>query len=148
MTGVKGVKAARYDLMPPEPGWYEALVYGAGASKYADRNWENGYEWGKSIAALERHVQLFKAGEDIDPEFGLPHMAHVRWHTGTLLTFYARKLGVDDRAKGVAIDMMQATLLNPGEIDALHERESITLTESNRRGRMGITNVRENATAN
>lgn len=116
MAGVKGVKAARYDLLPPEPTWYEALVYGAGASKYADRNWENGYEWGKGIAALERHIQLFKAGEDLDPEFGLPHLAHARWHTGTLLTFWAREIGIDDRTKEANIDVMKATLLNPEEI--------------------------------
>jgi len=113
--GVKGVKNARFDLVPPEPNWFEALVYGAGATKYADRNWELGYEWGKGIAALERHIQLFKAGEDIDSEFGLPHLAHARWHTGTLLTFWARELGIDDRAKA-NINAMQAVLLNSEEI--------------------------------
>jgi len=116
VAGVKGVKSARYDLIPPEATWLEALVYGAGANKYAERNWEGGYEWGKSIAALERHVQLFKAGEDIDPEYGLPHLAHARWHTGVLLTFAARELGVDDRPSKTALLAMQATLLNEDEI--------------------------------
>ncbi len=114
--GVKGVKLARYDLIPPEATWFEAMVYGAGASKYADRNWEMGYSWGSSIAALERHIQLFKAKDDIDPEFGLPHMAHARWHTGVLLTFYARQLGIDDRAAGANLDVFKAELLNRDEI--------------------------------
>lgn len=114
--GVKGTKLARYDLIPPEATWLEALVYGEGASKYAERNWEMGYEWGKSIAALERHIQLFKAGEDVDPEFGLPHLAHARWHTGVLLTYAARGLGIDDRPEKTALTVMTATLLNPDEI--------------------------------
>jgi len=116
VPGVKGVKDVRYDLVPPEPTWYEAQVYGKGAEKYAERNWEGGYEWGKSIAAIERHIQLFKAGEDIDPESGLPHLAHARWHCGTLLAFMARGVGVDDRAKSANIDAMQAQLLNADEI--------------------------------
>lgn len=114
--GVKGVKDARYDLIPPEATWYEAQVYGKGAAKYAERNWEGGYEWGKSLAALERHLQLFKAGEDIDPESGLPHIAHVRWHTGTLLAFMTRGIGIDDRAKGANLKAFQSSLLNADEI--------------------------------
>lgn len=116
MAGVKGVKDVRYDLVPPEATWLEARVYGKGAEKYAERNWEGGYEWGKSIAAIERHIQLFKAGEDIDPESGLPHLAHARWHTGTLLAFMVRGIGVDDRAKGANLEALQSVLLNQDEI--------------------------------
>ena len=116
MAGVKGVKDARYDLVPPEATWLEAQVYGKGAEKYAERNWEGGYEWGKSIAAIERHLALFKAGEDLDPETGLPHLAHARWHTGTLLAFMARDIGVDDRAKGVNLATLNAETLNQDEI--------------------------------
>lgn len=116
MAGVKGVKYARFDLIPPEAAWYEALVYGKGAEKYAERNWEMGYEWGKTIAALERHIQLFKAGEELDEESGLPHMAHARWHTGVIITFVARNLGTDDRAKGVDLTVMEAATLNQDEI--------------------------------
>lgn len=131
MAGVKGVKDARYDLIPPEATWFEALVYGAGAAKYAERNWEGGYEWGKGIGALERHLQLFKAGEDLDPESGLPHLAHVRWHSGTLLTFFARGIGIDDRPEKTALMAMQATLLNEDEIvnaRSLSETTSDTVT--------------------
>lgn len=117
MAGVKGSKEARFDLVPPEAAWYEAIVYGKGAAKYAERNWEMGYEWGKSIAALERHIQMFKAGEDTDPEFGLPHMAHARWHTGVLITFMARNIGTDDRTKGVDLTVMEAKVTNQDEID-------------------------------
>jgi hypothetical protein len=116
VAGVKGVKDVRLDLVPPEAVWLEALVYGKGAEKYAERNWEGGYEWGKSLAALERHIQLFKAGENLDPETGLPHLAHARWHTGTLLAFMARGIGIDDRAKGANLEVLNAMLLNQDEI--------------------------------
>lgn len=116
MAGVKGQKTARYDLIPPEATWYEALVLGNGVDKYAERNWEDGYEWGKSIAALERHLQLYKAGENIDPESGLPHLAHVRTHTSILLTFMARGLGVDDRVKNANLEVMKAETINTEEI--------------------------------
>lgn len=116
MTGVKGVKSARYDLIPPEATWYEALTLGEGANKYAERNWEMGYEWSKSIAALERHLQLFKAGEDIDLESGLPHMAHIRVHTSILLTFFARDIGIDDRTRDANLQVMIAETVNEDEI--------------------------------
>lgn len=126
MAGVKGVKDARYDLIPPEATWLESLVYGMGAAKYAERNWEQGYAWGKSIQALERHLQLFKAGEDTDPESGLPHMAHVRWHTGVLLAFQAREVGIDDRPAKTALLAMQATLLNADEITSAKEQSEFS----------------------
>jgi len=125
MAGVKGTKLARYDLIPPEATWYEALVYGEGAGKYAERNWEQGYEWGKSIAAMERHIQLFKAGENFDPEFGLPHLAHARWHTGVLLAYMSREVGIDDRAKDAALMVMQAKLLNEHEIHDAREADRL-----------------------
>ena len=118
MSGIKGIKDAAYDLIPPEATWYEALVYGHGAKKYARRNWEQGYEWGKTIGALERHIQLFKAGEDLDEESGLPHMAHARWHTGVILAFQARNIGTDDRPKNTALEVMRAVTLNADEIAA------------------------------
>lgn len=125
--GVKGIKDARYDLIPPEATWLESLVYGMGAAKYAERNWEMGYAWGKSIQALERHLQLFKAGEDNDPESGLPHMAHVRWHTGVLLAFQAREVGIDDRPEKTALLLMQAQLLNADEITSAKKQSEFSI---------------------
>ena len=116
MAGVKGVKDVRLDLVPPEAVWLEAQVYGKGAEKYAERNWEGAYEWGKSLAALERHIQLFKAGEDYDQETGLPHLAHARWHTGVLLAFMVRGIGIDDRAKGANLEALTSVTLNQDEI--------------------------------
>lgn len=95
--GQKGSKLARFDLISPIAQIEESKVYGMGATKYDDHNWRRGYAWSLSIAALFRHLIAWMGGEDIDPESGLSHMAHARWHTGVLLEFQARDLGTDDR---------------------------------------------------
>lgn len=99
---MKGGKMARYDLIPPEALHALAEVYGRGAQKYAERNWEAGYPWGWSFAACMRHLWAFWRGEDIDPESGQLHLAHAAWHCFTMLTFLIRKAGTDDRHKGIA----------------------------------------------
>ena len=97
--GEKGSKLARFDLIPPEPLTLLAQVYGMGARKYADRNWEKGYAWGLSYAALQRHLHAFWGGEELDPESGLPHLAHAMWHCATLMEFVRRHSDLDDRSK-------------------------------------------------
>jgi hypothetical protein len=77
----------RYDLIPAEPLRKLAEHYGRGAQKYADRNWEKGYDWSQSFAALNRHLWQFWAGEDIDPETGSPHMVAVAWHAFALVEY-------------------------------------------------------------
>ena len=89
--------------MPKRDGWYEELArhYGRGCQKYADRNWERGYKWSLSVAALERHLNLWKQGQDVDhdPEIGdFPHLVAVIWHACALLAFGKRGIGTDDRA--------------------------------------------------
>jgi hypothetical protein len=93
----KGIKLERFDLMPPDALEEIARVYGWGASKYADRNWEKGYNWGWSFAACMRHLWAYWRGEDLDSESGLNHLAHAGWHILTLLTYVIRKIGTDDR---------------------------------------------------
>ena len=64
--GAKGVKPARFDLIPS--GALRALAehYGRGAAKYDDNQWRKGYEWSKSYAALQRHLADFWEGKDYD----------------------------------------------------------------------------------
>jgi hypothetical protein len=97
--GQKGSKLARFDLISVLAQVEEAKVYGRGAQKYEDNNWRRGYAWSLSYAALLRHLAAFWAGEDRDPETGLLHLAHARWHTGVLIEFMLRELGSDDRVK-------------------------------------------------
>lgn len=95
--GEKGVKPARYDLIPVGPLKTVAEHYGVGAKKYADRNWEKGYEWSKSYAAMQRHANQFWGGEDIDEETGSPHLAAVVFHALALLEFANTHPEYDDR---------------------------------------------------
>lgn len=95
--GEKGVKLARFDLLPAGPLSTVAEHYGKGASKYEARNWERGYEWSKSFGALMRHAWAFWGGEDIDVETGSPHMAAVVFHALALLEFAGTHPEFDDR---------------------------------------------------
>lgn len=88
----------RYDLVPPEAmaDFVRVLTYGA--KKYADRNWEKGIHYSRVYAALQRHLHAFWAGEDTDPESGLPHLAHAACCVMFLATYAARQMkGFDDR---------------------------------------------------
>lgn len=64
--GQKGVKLARFDLIPARPLELLAEHYGKGAKKYAEHQWRNGFEWSKAIAALHRHMNSFEQGIDYD----------------------------------------------------------------------------------
>jgi len=93
----KGSKLARFDLIPAWAMWQVAEHYGKGAKKYADRNWEKGYAWSLSYAALHRHLNQFWGGEDFDAETGSHHMAAITFHALALLTFRDTNKAKDDR---------------------------------------------------
>jgi hypothetical protein len=98
--GEKGVKPERFDLIPVGPLTELARLYGRGAEKYAARNFERGYEWSKSYAAMQRHLNLWWSGEDTDPETGAPHVINAAWHCFALALFMATHPEFDDRPKG------------------------------------------------
>lgn len=93
----KSTKSARFDLCSPFGQIEEAKVGGMGAEKYEDHNWRAGYGWSKSYAAAQRHMVAWWSGEDLDPESGLSHLAHARWHMSALIEFQTLGTGHDDR---------------------------------------------------
>lgn len=95
--GEKGSKLARFDLIPQDALWALAEHFGQGAKKYEDRNWERGYDWALSQAALMRHLSAYLQGEDYDEETGSLHITAVTWHALALLTFQLRGIGKDTR---------------------------------------------------
>lgn len=95
--GEKGSKLARFDLIPGDALEEVAKHFGRGALKYADRNWEQGYAWHLSFAALNRHLWAWWQGEDTDAETGSLHTVAVAWHALALLAFQLRDAGTDDR---------------------------------------------------
>lgn len=97
--GQKGTKLERYDLIPVGPLAEVARIYGKGAQKYADRNWEKSYKYSLSYAALQRHVNAFWAGEDKDAETGCSHLAAAVFHCFALMQFQETNPEQDDRPK-------------------------------------------------
>ena len=97
--GQKGSKAARFDLIPVGPLTDVAKLYGFGATKYDDRNWEKGYDWSLSYAALMRHVTQFWNGEDLDEETQLPHLASVVFHALAMMEWLKTHPEFDNRPK-------------------------------------------------
>ena len=77
-TGFKkfDAKKPRADLLPAGCLMEVAEVMKFGAEKYGDHNWRHGTSRGRFVGAALRHVFAWMRGEDIDPESGLPHLAH------------------------------------------------------------------------
>lgn len=98
--GAKGQKLARFDLLPWDVLWEVAEHFGRGALKYEDRNWEKGYMWSLSYAALMRHLIAFWNGEDTDPETGSHHLDAVIFHAMALRRYTVSHPEFDDRPKG------------------------------------------------
>lgn len=100
VTGAaKGRKPQAMDLLP-----YDVLLdvsehYNQGAEKYEPRNWEKGYAWSSSFAALMRHLAAWWQGENNDPDFGHSHLRGVIFHALTLRAYEMRGAGTDDRPK-------------------------------------------------
>lgn len=99
--GTKGRKQAVFANMSLVADVYEARVHGFGVQKYPDEagapNWSRGMPWSWFYDALRRHIACFWAGEDINPESGLPHLAHARWMISNLIEYGEFGLGTDDR---------------------------------------------------
>lgn len=89
----------RMDLLDPTftIGVSEVLTFGA--RKYAPDNWRNGIKFSRLIASLHRHLASIQAGEDIDPESGLPHIYHLGCNVQFLGWMMKNRPDLDDRYK-------------------------------------------------
>lgn len=99
-TGVKYddvLKASGFHLIPQYPLEQIAAVFAYGAKKYAPHNWTKGMDWSRLFDAVIRHVFSFWRGENLDPESGLPHLAHAIVNLMFLLQYADNWLGTDDR---------------------------------------------------
>lgn len=83
----------------------EARVLASGAFKYGVRNWRidkilaSTYE-----GAIRRHFEAWRRGEDLDPDSGQPHLAHIRATCAILADAEAHGTLIDDRARAESID--------------------------------------------
>lgn len=102
--GQKGKKLTQLGALDPVALIELARVAGMGANKYAAHNYLKGYDWSLSFNQMMRHSLLFWAGEEVDAESGLPHMAHAAWAALALVSFLARGIGTDDRPPRLEAD--------------------------------------------
>lgn len=77
-----------------------ARVMGYGKDKYGAQNWRAGLNWSRLIGAAFRHLSAFNDGEDLDPETGLSHIAHLSCCAMFLLEYIKTHSELDDRYKG------------------------------------------------
>lgn len=113
------MKPARHSLLPVEALDKLAVHYGVGAQKYAEHQWRLGYEWSKSYDAMQRHLNAWWAGEDIDVETGTSNMAAAGFHMMTLLTFMDTHPEFDDRPSTRAPEVAVAEPLSYGAAQSL-----------------------------
>lgn len=65
------------DLIPPKAELALAQVLTFGAQKYGAWNWSQVDDLERRyLAAAMRHINAYRAGEVMDQESGLPHLAH------------------------------------------------------------------------
>jgi hypothetical protein len=98
--GAAGAKKCPMHLLPPVALEQIAWVMGLGAEKYKAWNFIEADVCASTyIGALLRHWSEFAKGVDIDPESGLPHLAHVAANCAIVLTAQQQGTLVDDRPK-------------------------------------------------
>lgn len=105
-----GARKVQMHMVPAGALVEVAGVFEHGASKYGSYNWRvAGIKLNTYTGGIMRHLLAIMDGQDVDPESGLPHLAHIA--AGALIALDAGSLGklTDDR-------------VSPGRAAALLER--------------------------
>lgn len=107
----------RLGLIPVSFSRWVAKVLMFGAEKYGPDNWRKGGPWVEVYECQQRHMQSWLDGEDLDPESGLPHLAHAACNLAFLIEFAEKGIGTDDRYRQylVLAERIHArTIVTPG----------------------------------
>lgn len=88
---------SQHDLIPYESLEEIAKVLTFGCIKYSRSDWAKGIKFSRLLSAAYRHMGKFNAGEDIDPESNLHHIAHAATNLIMLLYLMKHKPEMDDR---------------------------------------------------
>lgn len=86
-------------LIPSEAIEEEGKVMGHGEKKYGTNNWRDGLGVVRLLSGVLRHVFACLRGETLDPESGLPHLAHARCGLAMAIWTMQHKPELDDRYK-------------------------------------------------
>lgn len=119
--GEAGSRKCPLHLIPPVAMELTAWVHKHGAEKYGPYNWRKSKVCATTyVAAIMRHLNAFRDGEDLDPESGLPHLAHIGASVNILLDAQACGTLVDDRSIRAADEQ---TLRADGRLELLNNQE-------------------------
>lgn len=76
----------RWDLLPLNLIEMVVKVFHFGAKKYGENRWQNLPDaYNRYKGAMLRHIVAHEKGEVLDPESGLPHLAHMAWNALAIL---------------------------------------------------------------
>lgn len=104
--GTKADKGkAPCELLSPTALLGTAAVLAFGAKKYSPNNWRKGLAWMRIAGAIMRHLFAFMAGEDLDPETGLPHVDHLGCEIMFLQELYRTRRDLDDRYGSTSVPL-------------------------------------------
>lgn len=107
----------RYDLMPVDAEAMIVQVLTFGAVKYGPDNWRNVPDKNaRYYAAFRRHVEVWRAGELVDPESGQHHLSHAI----CCLLFLLQIDIEDDRQR----DMAMRSIVGMGDLPASMQRQA------------------------
>lgn len=85
-------------LLPPVALEMTAWVHGLGAAKYGAWNWrQNRVQAMTYVGAILRHLTAWTDGEDVDPESGVSHLAHIAAGCNILMDAAHAGMLVDNR---------------------------------------------------
>ena len=102
--GEAGSKKAPMWLLPPVALEQTAWVAKLGAEKYGPFNWrKTGVCATTYVSAIMRHLNAWRDGEDLDPESGISHIAHIATSCNILMDAEACGTLQDDRNKRTAV---------------------------------------------
>jgi len=94
----------RYDLLPVAPMREMAEVLEFGSRKYDSNNWRSmsPVPLSRHYAAVQRHLNQWWAGEDLDPESGMRHLAHAATTLMFIMELSKSRPQSDDRFRDCA----------------------------------------------
>jgi hypothetical protein len=95
-----GVRKPSPQFIPPVAIIEESVVMALGAAKYGAYNWINDpVDATTYYSAAMRHLMSWFAGDDMDPESGVSHLAHVRACCAILMDAGRAGSLIDDRPR-------------------------------------------------
>lgn len=99
-------KAIKYDggkprmsLLSPVAAFKTAQVMTDGEKKYQSHNWREGFAWSRIADAAKRHIEIWIAGMDQDPDSGRNNLDHAAACIMMLQEFEDTHPELDDRYK-------------------------------------------------